>query len=258
MTVYVSRRDVLKCAFSAPVLLSLGAAALDGATASADNLRLIDFTERLVPADQIKAAGYAGAVVYVAESRPGANFDFKPVTREFADELRAEGLHIVSNFQYGKPGWPDPSDYTRGYDGGVADAQTALRLHAAAGGADSAPIFFSVDEAIDLDTWNSVALKWFQGINSVLGVDRTGIYGSFRACGLAIDDGVIGSSTSAGHWWAWQTSAWSRGEREPRAVLYQSAVNTQANPGPLVAGIHVDVDDVLAADFGQWGLNRRS
>lgn len=229
----------------------------NGPKASADNLRLIDFTEHLVPADQIKAAGYAGAVVYVAASRPGANFDFKPVTREFTDALRAEGLHIVSNFQYGKPGWPDPSDYTRGYDGGVADAQTALRLHAAAGGSDSAPIFFSVDEAIDLDTWKGVALKWFQGINSVLGVDRSGIYGHFRACGWAVDDGVIGSSTTAGHWWAWQTSAWSRGEREPRAVLYQSAVNTQQNPGPLVAGIHVDVDDVLAADYGQWDLPRR-
>jgi hypothetical protein len=40
-------------------------------------------------------------------------------------------------------------------------------------------------------------------------------------------------------------------------VLYQSAVNTQQNPGPLVAGIHVDVDDVLAADYGQWDLPRR-
>ena len=42
-----------------------------------------------------------------------------------------------------------PSDFTRGYDGGVADAQTALRLHGAAGGPGSAPIFFSVDEPID-------------------------------------------------------------------------------------------------------------
>ena len=33
------------------------------------------------------------------------------------------------------PVGPTPSDFTRGYDGGVADAQTALRLHAAAGGA---------------------------------------------------------------------------------------------------------------------------
>jgi hypothetical protein len=254
----VSRREVLKYAFSAPVLLSLAtvAATVGGPRASAASNRLIDFTERLVPPDQIKSAGYDGALVYVSESRPGANFDFKPVTREYADALRAAGLQIVSNYQYGKPGWPDPSDFTRGYDGGVADAQTALRLHAGAGGGDSAPIFFSVDEDIDINTWKSVAAEWFRGINSVLGVDRTGIYGHFRACAWAIQDGGIGRSTTAGHWWAWQTSAWSHGEREPRAVLYQAVVNTPSSPGPLLGGIHVDVDDVLATDIGQWDFGR--
>jgi len=254
----VSRREALKYAVAAPVLVSLGtvAATLGAQKASAANMRLIDFAERLVPADQIKSAGYDGALVYVSESRPGANFDFKPVTREYADALRAAGLHAVSCYQYGKPGWPDPSDFTRGYDGGVADAQTALRLHAAAGGGDSAPIFFSVDEDIDTDTWKSVAVEWFRGINSVLGVDRTGIYGHVRACAWAIQDGVIGRSTTAGHWWAWQTSAWSDGEREPRAVLYQAVVNTPSSPGPLLGGIHVDVDDVLATDFGQWDFGR--
>jgi Domain of unknown function (DUF1906) len=232
------------------------AATLGGQQASAAAPRLIDFTERLVPVDQLKAAGYAGALVYVSELRPGADFDFKPVTRGYADALRAAGLHVVSCYQYGKPGWPTPSDFTRGYGGGVADAQTALRLHAAAGGPDSAPIFFSVDEDIDLDTWNNLAAKWFRGLNSVLGVDRTGIYGHSRACAWAVGDGVIGRSTSSGHQWAWQTSAWSAGAREPTAVLYQSAVNTASNPGPLIGGIHVDVDDVLASDFGQWDLDR--
>lgn len=256
----VSRREVLKYASVTPVLLSSGmlAAISGGPTASAAGGKLIDFTERLVPADQIKSAGYDGAVVYVAESRPGANFDFKPVTREYADALRAAGLHVVSNYQYGKPGWPDPSDYTRGYDGGVADAQTALRFHTAAGGGDSAPIFFSIDEDIDQKIWKTVALEWFRGINSVLGADRTGIYGHAQACRWAIEDGVIGRSTTAGHRWAWQTSAWSHGEREPAAVLYQSVVNTPSSPGPLLAGTHVDVDEVLATDFGQWDLDRRS
>jgi Rv2525c-like, glycoside hydrolase-like domain len=232
--------------------VATAAATLGGQKASADTMKLIDFTERLVPVDQIKSAGYDGALVYVSELRPGANFDFKPVTRDYADALRAAGLHVVSCYQYGKPGWPTPSDYTRGYDGGVADAQTALRLHAAAGGPDSAPIFFSVDEDIGLDTWNSLAVQWFRGINSVLGADRTGIYGHARACAWAVRDGVVGRSTTSGYRWAWQTSAWSRGEREPTAVLYQSAVNTASNPGPLIGGIHVDVDDVLATDFGQW------
>jgi hypothetical protein len=246
-----SRRQVLKFALTAPAL-----AALAAPSASAAGLKLIDFSDRLVPADQVAAAGYAGAVVYVSESRPGANFDFKPVTRDYADALRANGLHVVSNFQYGKPGWPNPSDYTRGYDGGVADAQTALRLHAAAGGPGSAPIFFSVDEDISSDNWKGLALPWFRGLNSVMGVQRTGIYGGARACAWAVADGVIGTSSTAGHRWAWQARAWSRGEREPSAVLFQSVVFTASSPGALIGDIHVDEDDVLAADFGQWDLGR--
>ncbi len=224
--------------------------------ASADGMQLIDFAERLVSAEQIKAAGYDGALVYVSELRPGATFDFKPVTREFTDALRANGLHVVSCYQYGKPGWPTPSDFTRGYNGGVADAQTALRLHGAAGGPETAPIFFSVDEGIDLGTWKSAALQWFRGLNSVLGVERTGVYGSNRTCAWAGGDGVIGHSTTPGFRWAWQTKAWSGGEREPTAVLFQTEVVTDTDPGALIDGVHVDVDDVLAADFGQWDLPR--
>jgi hypothetical protein len=253
-----TRRDVLKYALAAPISLALGAAAaVAGPRASAQNLRLVDFTHRQPTPEQIKAAGFDGALVYVSELRPGADFDFKPVTRAYTDGLRAQGLHVVSCYQYGKPGWPkSPSDYTRGFDGGVADARTALRLHTAAGGPASAPIFFSIDEDIDLDTWNSIAVQWLRGINSVLGVRRTGVYGHARVCDWAIEDGVIGPSTSAGHWWAWQTRAWSYGERDARAVLYQSVVVSGSEPGVAIGNTHVDVDDVLAPDFGQWGLDR--
>jgi len=131
-----------------------------------------------------------------------------------------------------------------------------LRLHSAAGGTNSAPIFFSVDDDINVDTWNSLALNWFRGINSVLGTQRTGVYGHFQACQWATNDGVIGTSTTGGHQWAWQTRSWSHGQRESAAVLYQEVVNTPSNPGPLLGGIHIDVDEVLAPDFGQWDLGR--
>ena len=101
---------------------------------------------------------------------------------------------IVSNYQYGKPGGTAPSDFTRGYAGGVADARTAWQLHTAAGGGRSAPIFFSVDDDIDRNTWDTVALPWFRGINSVIGVQRTGIYGGINPCQWATADGVIGRS----------------------------------------------------------------
>ena len=249
----MTRRDAFRYA-AAPVLLGLGtwAATQNAPTAAAGSGLLIDFAERRIPPEEIKAAGYDGVVNYVSTERPGAHFEAKPITRQYADSLRAAGLHIVSNFQYGKPGWVDsPSDYTRGYDGGVADAQTAQSLHAAAGGPSSAPIFFSVDEDIDQNTWNTVALQWFRGINSVLGVGRSGIYGSYQVCGWAIKDGVIGNSTTPGHKWAWQTIGWSHGQREAAAVLYQRVLE-----GPVLNGIKVDVDDILAADYGQWDLTR--
>jgi hypothetical protein len=39
-------------------------------------------------------------------------------------------------------------------------------------------------------------------------------------------------------------------------VLFQSVVVTASDPGAVVGGISLDVDDVLASDFGQWDLNR--
>lgn len=252
-----TRRDVLKYALTASAAAVTGPGLLGTPAASATGLQLIDFATRLVSPEQIRAAGFDGALVYVSELRPGATFDFKPVTREFTDGMRAVGLHVVSCYQYGKPGWVNsPSDFTRGYDGGVADALTALRLHGAAGGPDTAPIFFSVDEPLDYKTWKSLGLKWFQGLNSVLGVGRTGIYGGVRELTWAIADGVVGNSTSPGFRWAWQTKAWSGGERQPAAVLFQREVVTATDPGALIDGVSVDVDDVLAPDFGQWDLPR--
>ena len=42
----------------------------------------------------------------------------------------------------------------------------------------------------------------------------------------------------------------------PAAVLFQTEVVTASDPGAVIDGVNVDVDDVLAADFGQWDLPR--
>lgn len=251
----VSRRDALRYAAA---LAGLGAASVACGmpeAAAAAPPRLIDFAARQIPAQQIRAAGYSGVVNYVSQSRPGSSFGAKPITRSYADSLKAAGLVIVSNYQYGKPGGSAPSDFTRGYAGGIADARTAWQLHTAAGGGQSAPIFFTIDEDIDRDTWNRTALQWFRGINSVLGVQRTGVYGGVRVCQWALADGVVGSSSTPGRRWLWQTRAWSGNQVHPAAVLYQRVVSTASNPGPKVGGLEVDVNDVLAPDCGQWNLH---
>ena len=89
----------------------------------------------------------------------------------------------------------------------------------------------------------------------MIGVQRTGIYGGINPCQWAAADGVIGRSRSPGHVWAWQTRSWSRGQIYPAAVLYQRIVSTASNPGPVVGGLEVDVNDVLAQDCGQWNLH---
>src|SRR5690625_36396 len=249
----VSRRDALRYG-SAAALAGLGTATAVAPTASAAAPTLIDYAMRQIPAQDIRAAGHAGVVNYVSTSRPGSNFGAKPITRPYAESLTAAGLVIVSNYQYGKPGGTAPSDFTRGYAGGVSDAQTAWNLHTAAGGGRSAPIFFSVDDDINRDTWNNVALQWFRGINSVIGVQRTGIYGGVNACKWAAADGVIGNSRTPGHRWAWQTRSWSRGERFPAAVLFQRIVSTASTPGPIGGGIEVAVNDEMAQDGGQWNF----
>lgn len=252
----ISRRDALRYAATASAV-GLGAAAIGAGapTASAAAPTLIDFAMRQIPAQDIRAAGHAGVINYVSTSRPGSSFGAKPITRPYAQSLTAAGLAIVSNYQYGKPGGTAPSDFTRGYAGGIDDARTAWQLHTAAGGGQSAPVFFTIDDDISRETWNNVALQWFRGINSVLGVQRTGIYGGINACQWAGADGVIGNSTTPGRHWAWQTRSWSGGKVDPAAVLYQRIVSTASNPGPVVGGLEVDVSDALASDVGQWNLH---
>jgi hypothetical protein len=251
----VSRRDALRYAAALAGLCAASVASGMPTAAAAAPPQLIDFAAHQIPAQAIRAAGYSGVVNYVSLSRPGSSFGAKPITRSYADSLIAAGLAIVSNYQYGKPGGSAPSDFTRGYAGGVADARTAWGLHTAAGGGQSAPIFFTIDDDISRDTWNHTALPWFRGINSVLGVQRTGVYGGVRVCEWAAADGVVGSSSTPGRRWLWQTKAWSGNQVHPAAVLYQRVVSTASNPGPKVGGLEVDVNDVLAPDCGQWNLH---
>lgn len=245
----------MRYAAAASALAGLGVASATMPVASAAAPTLIDFAMRQIPARDIRAAGHSGVINYVSTSRPGSSMGAKPITLPYARELTAAGLVIVSNYQYGKPGGTAPSDFTRGFAGGVADARTAWQLHTAAGGGQSAPVFFSVDDDIDRNTWNTVALQWFRGINSVIGVQRTGIYAGINPCQWAIADGVVGRSSSPGRAWAWQTRSWSRGQIHPAAVLYQRVVSTASNPGPVVGGLEVDVNDALASDVGQWNLH---
>lgn len=218
---------------------------------------VIDTAAGFPSAASIKAAGHAGIVAYVSPSRPGTNFAGKPITKEIADSYRKAGVELAAVWQYGKPGDRTPSDWTTGRAGGQRMGREALEMAFAAGMPGYCPIYFAVDENISLTQWNQTAVEFFRGVNEVLGVEWTGIYGHSRVCQWAIEDGVIGRSTrpSSGPW-AWVTRAWSDDDGRGYAALYQRVIDTASNPGPKVGGITVDVNDVYAADWGQWSIDR--
>jgi len=213
-------------------------------------------TAGLADPQGIKDAGHAGLVAYVSPSRPGSNFAGKPIQADYVDRLQGLGLDVAANWQYGKPGGTAPSDWRSGRDGGRRMASEARERAFVAGMPGWCPIFFSVDEDVSLADWNGAAVEWFRGINDVIGVEWTGIYSHSRAAAWAIEDGVIGRSTTPGKFWIWQTRAWSGGEIAAEAVLYQRVIDTPSSPGPIVGGTRVDVNDVLAPDWGQWSLDR--
>jgi hypothetical protein len=108
----------------------------------------------------------------------------------------------------------------------------------------------SIDDDINRDTWNSLAVQWFRGINSVLGCSAPA---STAASNLAVgDDGVIGSSSTPGRRWIWRPGP-GRAAKSLRCGALQRVV-TASNPARW-SGIEVDVNDVLAPDVGQWNLH---
>jgi Domain of unknown function (DUF1906) len=116
---------------------------------------------RQIPAQDIRAAGHAGVINYVSTSRPGSSFGAKPITlplRKVADHLRFGDCQHLPIRQAGRDSAVGLHPRVRR---GVVDARTAWQLHTAAGGGQSAPVFFSVDDDIDRETWNTVVRSGF-------------------------------------------------------------------------------------------------
>jgi hypothetical protein len=118
-----------------------------------------------------------------------------------------------------------------GHDAGVADAQAADQQRASVGLPADMVIHFAVDTDTD---WPSVA-PYFDGVRSVLGDPRTGVYGGLK---------VIEGAHAAGLRYLWQTVAWSGGIWLPYATIQQPI-------GTTLQGA-ADYDTAEATDFGQY------
>ncbi|MFF0817913.1 DUF4185 domain-containing protein [Rhodococcus sp. NPDC003318] len=193
---------------------------------------LVDFSAGVPTAEQIEAAGFVGAVRYVSDPRAGWMVG-KPLRRQEADALRARGMILVSNFQYGK------SDWLGGAEQGRRDAERGIAIHREAGGPETAAIYVSVDASPSEEQWNSLVRPYLMAWQDRLGKDRMGIYCNHPTIDWALRDGV-GS-------YFWMHNWGSGGRVHPAAHLHQFEIDKQH-----VGGVGIDRNRILKERFGQW------
>ncbi|MEV0297239.1 DUF1906 domain-containing protein [Nocardia sp. NPDC050710] len=177
----------------------------------------------------IRAAGYDFVVRYLTPGGP--SLPGKQLTPEEADDLRAHGISIVSNWETTATRMLD------GYAAGVVDARAGLAQVLRCGGRRDRPIYFSAD--FDATPQDQLRIDdYLNGAASVLGGANVGIYGGYWSVSRALD---AGSAV-----WAWQTVAWSGTNVETRRNIFQTGRQV------LVGGVVCDVNEAETVDFGQW------
>lgn len=121
-----------------------------------------------------------------------------------------------------------------------AARQTGVRLHAAAGGPTSAPIYASIDDNPSYEQYKNQIVPYLRSWESVIGHQRTGVYANSKTIDWAVNDG-LGS-------YFWQHNWGSpKGYTHPAAHLHQVEIDKRK-----VGGVGVDVNQILKPQFGQW------
>lgn len=146
--------------------------------------------------------------------------------------LQAVGLSTVALAEQ----WGNSS--LEGYYKGVSHAIAVRDDLDAKGVPGNRPVYFAVDFDVQAYQWEDVK-NYFFGINSILPLDRIGIYGGYNAMAWAQRDGAAK--------WFFQTYAWSGGKVHPATHFLQYSNNH------YIGGGQVDYCRSLQNDFGQWG-----
>lgn len=201
---------------------------------------LIDYSARVPDPQAIKADGYVGALRYVSPPR-ASYFKAKPLTRAEADALKAEGLLIISNWQYGKGG-PNTSDWIRGYDGGLADARNAQRIHEEAGGHPQGVLYPSIDAAPTQWEWDNQVRPYLTAWQDTIGKPRLGVYCNPFILQHCLDSGL--GQYFWEHGWGGDKDA----APHPAAHIKQFEIDTTH-----CDGVVVDRNRIYKPLFGQWG-----
>lgn len=184
----------------------------------------VDYSGKAPTAAQLRAAGVTAILRYVA---PPPNP--KNLTRAEAQAALAAGIDVATV-------WESTGNRAlAGRAAGAADGARAKAMSEACGAPAGAAIYYAVD--FDANAAQLAAIGQYQaGFAQGIAPHPVGVYG-----GLA----TVKAMLVAGAARAWQTAAWSRGQRASEACLYQRAQQV------LIGGTTCDVNEVLGP-FGGW------
>lgn len=202
--------------------------------------RVLDYAAGVPSAHAIKDGGFLGAVRYVSERRPGAEWMLgKPVSATETNNLAALGLETASVYQFGRAA---TADWKQGALGAATHAPKAIALHRSAGGPTGRPIYIAIDDNPTRGEYDSLIAPYLRAFEALLKAAgySAGIYGNYNVIDWAIKDG-IGS-------YFWMHDWGSGGKIHPRTTIHQLPQNKQQTIG----GVVCDINNVYAHDWGQW------
>lgn len=182
----------------------------------------VDFAWGRPGVSALRAAGVRFVCRYLSHDTSGKNLD-----RAEAETLSAAGLDNVVVWETTATRAGD------GYSAGRQDAQDAQAQAEACGMPSDRPIYL----AVDYDANPADVESYFAGAASVLPVSRIGVYGGVRVVKALLDRKLVA--------WAWQASAWSYGQWDPRAHIRQGGQH-------YIGGVDCDDNTAMFDDFGQW------
>lgn len=175
----------------------------------------------------LRAAGYSFICRYVSPQ------SWKRLTRSEIANYTANDFDLILNFESAA------GNAKGGYSQGVADAHSFLSVAKSLGlNTNGITGYFSVDYDVSPSGMPTV-INYLRGVASVLGVQHTGVYGSYYVVKAAKAAGVAK--------WLWETYAWSHGNS-----LTGRHIRQYSN-GHSVLGVDSDYDYAYYDNIGQYG-----
>lgn len=175
-----------------------------------------------VPLSALSHTGVHFEARYIVPGNP------KSLSRAELAGLQSHGTRVVAVWENGA------MDMLGGYQAGMRAAQQAQQGLASLG-IPHAAVYFAADFAVSPQQQGAVN-DYLRGAASVVGLHRTGLYGSYLALKGAFDAHLVQ--------YGWQTYAWSGGLWDARAALRQYSVDQYR------AGTVVDLNVAVHRDYG--------